>query len=86
MIQPVSEDCFSGAYHCEKDLNAAIGQAETPTPIRPRPMARVVMLCADAKIAAPVAAINRSTGSTRRAPKRSSSTPSGICAAPKPTK
>lgn len=49
MIQPVSEACRSGGNHCEKDLNEAIRQAETPSPIMPRPTARRVILGAAGK-------------------------------------
>ena len=82
MIQPVSEGIFSGGNHCEKALKEAIRQAETPSPIRPRPMASPVIEWLVAKTAAPVAANSSSPALTRRAPKRSSSIPSGNWAAP----
>ena len=68
MIQPVSEACRSGGNHCEKALNEAIRQAETPSPIRARPMARPPSEADHAKMAAPRAAMTRSRASTRRGP------------------
>ncbi|MFT3962176.1 MAG: hypothetical protein QM701_12150 [Propionivibrio sp.] len=86
MIQPVSEACRSAGNHCEKNLKAAIRQAETPRPISPRPTASMPMPSLTAKIAAPAAATSSSAASTRRAPKRSSSRPSGSWVEPKAMK
>jgi hypothetical protein len=58
-------------------LIAPIKPPETPRPISARPIDSVVKSCAKPKTSAPAPATEYRPASTRRGPKRSSSTPSG---------
>ena len=83
MIQPAIDGCRSGGYHIAIAFNGAIRQTQTPAPMAARAATRPGSVSASPNAMAPTAATHSSTGSTRRAPKRSSSMPAGICISPK---
>ena len=67
-------------------VKGAISPIEAPTPIRTRPMMSCQNASASAKTAHPTAASRSTRACTRRAPKRSISTPRGTWLSAKPTK
>ena len=68
-----------GAYQKRNARSEAISAAETPIPISAREIHSIDAERAPANSRHPPAATSSSVASTRREPKRSSSTPSGIC-------
>jgi len=86
MIVPVRLGSRSIGNHWLKALRLAIRQAETPTPISARPSTRPSSVGASPNSAQPSAATSSRVASTRRGPKRSSSTPAGSWTAANATK
>jgi len=77
MIQPLIAGKRVTGSHSTNALKLAIRHADTPSPIKPRPISNSVRLSPNANSPAPVAASSSSVASTRRGPNRSSNKPSG---------
>ncbi len=75
--QPLAEGNRSAGNHITNALKLAIRQADTPSPIKPRPTTSSVTPPLAANTPAPAAANSNKVASTRRGPNRSSNTPKG---------
>ncbi len=86
MNQPLTVASRASGNQSVNALIEPIRHAETPSPISARPSASAPKLSAMPNTTAPAAVTHRSPATTRRGPKRSSSTPSGSWNSPKVTK
>jgi hypothetical protein len=77
---PVTFATFAGTNHSVFALMTAISPAETPTPMITRARTKPARPSDSANAAKPAAVSRPSVACTRRGPRRSSATPSGICA------
>ena len=78
MIAPLDKGRRSFGNQSTKDLNEAIKHAETPNPIKARPIIRFSNESDDANITAPKEAKRSKMASTLRGPTRSRIIPKGI--------
>ena len=78
IIAPLDKGRCSLGNQSTKDLNEAIKHAETPSPMKERPIIRFANVSDEANIPAPSAAIISKAASTFRGPTRSRIIPRGI--------